>query len=227
MVDFIEYASREAAAEALAERIASRLAEAVAARGQASLVVSGGSSPVGLFQHLAGQRLPWGDITVLPTDERWVPVADARSNEGMIRAGLLQGGAGRARFVGLYRDGVAPRAALAELNATLAALVRPWDAVVLGMGADGHTASLFPDASDIKHSLASPTDVVAPAGCDPPLVSLTLRCLCDARRIDLLFFGDDKRRVYEQACAPGPVAAYPIRGILANPGVAPTAHWAR
>ncbi len=226
MVDFVEYDSRDAAAEALAEGIAFRLAEAVAARGKASLVVSGGSSPVGLFWCLAGKRLPWENTVVLPTDERWAPVADARSNEGMIRAELLQDKAARARFVGLYRDGDTPNAALAELNATLAALARPWDAVVLGMGADGHTASLFPNAPDIEQSLASPADVVAPAGGGPPRVSLTLRCLCDARRIDLLFFGDDKRRVYEQACAPGPVAAYPIRGILAHP-VVPAAHWAR
>lgn len=227
MPEFIEYANREQAAQALAGRLESRLADAVAAREQATLVVSGGSSPVGLFRALAGKPLPWSGISVLPTDERWVPVTDERSNEGMMRRELLREEAAAARFVGLYREGLEVSAALADINSALAEIPRPLDAVVLGMGTDGHTASLFPDAPDIERSLASEADAVAAAVGPPPRVSLTLRRLCDARSIDLLFFGEDKRRVYDKACEPGPLTTYPVRGVLMNQTIRPVVHWAR
>lgn len=226
MPEFMAYEDRSETARRLAEQIADTLRSALAEREQASLVVCGGSSPVELFAHLAHQALDWSRVTVLPSDERWVPVDDAQSNERMIRETLLVGPAASARLVGLYRDTATPADACPDVDATLAEVPGPLDVVLLGMGDDGHTASLFPHAPDIEAALASTARCV-PADVGPPArLSLGLAYLTRARRIDLLIFGDEKKAVYEQAIADGPIAALPVRGILKNTDPAVSVHWA-
>lgn len=212
----------------LALEIAETLRDAVAADGAAALVVSGGESPQGLFAELRALPVPWNAVTIVPSDERWVPVEHASSNEGMIRRTLLRGPAAAARFVSLYRAGVEAAEAVPMLAAVLGGIERPFAAAVLGLGMDGHTASLFPDSPDIAAALGTDCDVVAlrPPGLPQARISLTAHALLDAREIKLLFFGAEKRAIYERALEDGPVEEYPVRVVLRQSSVRVTAYWA-
>ena len=228
MLAFNEYKTRDAAALALARRVGDRLRNGVQQRATASIVVSGGSSPRALFHELRTLPLPWGFVTIVPSDERWVPVDDDSSNEGMIRRELLSGEPGFAHFVSLYRRDSSPAASLQELRTALAEVPRPFDTVVVGMGDDGHTASLFPDSPDIGAALATDADCVVQnvPRLGVPRVSLTTHSLLDARDINLLFFGAGKRAVYEASLKPGPAEEYPIRALVHQPRVPVTVFWA-
>lgn len=227
MAELQTYESREAAGEHLAADIADRLRTAIAERGQASLVVCGGSSPVDLFRALRCESLAWDQVTVLPSDERWVATDHANSNEAMIRRELLIDKAAAARFIALYRDTEGPEDARDQVVESLRAISKPLDVVLLGMGDDGHTASLFPHDPDI--AVKTDTDepcVVADVG-PPKRLSLSLSYLTAARSIDLLIFGDDKRAVFDKTQQHGPVAEYPVRGILRCTDPIARVHWAR
>lgn len=226
MAELHEYESRSAAARILAASIAERLREALAERGQASLVVCGGRSPVELFHALANEPLAWERVTVVPSDERWVATDQADSNEAMIRRELLTGPAAKARLVGLYRDTRSPDAAIDDITAALHDVPRPLDVVLLGMGEDGHTASLFPNDPEIAAKLEVSAPCLAAEVGPPRRLSLSLAYLCDAQSIDILMFGDDKRRVFKTAEQSGPVAEYPVRGVLRNADPIAQAHWA-
>lgn len=224
----MKFRNRNDAAEMLAGSVAAILRAATVAHGSASLVVSGGESPRGLFELLSTLHLPWEAVTVVPSDERWVPPEHADSNEGMIRRCLLKGRASDARFVSLYRRSRAPDEALPEIDAALARVKRPLDAVILGMGPDGHTASLFPQSPDIDRALASEAAAVVQhvPSLEHPRISLTPRTLVHAHEINLLFFGERKLDVYWRATEAGPAAEYPVRAILNQPSVSVAAYWA-
>jgi 6-phosphogluconolactonase len=208
--------TRERLNETLADDICAALAAGLDAHGRASLVVCGGSSPLGVFRELAGRELDWGRVTVLPGDERWVPETHADSNAGMIRRELLQGRAGAATFVSLYEPDAEPAAAIARIDARVEAVPRPFDYVLLGMGDDGHTASLFPDSPDIDAALSASTSCVVQTvpRLAAPRISLTPHALLDSRQIGLLFFGGEKAAVFAAASGPGDLAQYPVRAVL-------------
>ncbi|AWN16665.1 6-phosphogluconolactonase [Salinisphaera sp. LB1] len=226
MAELTQYSSRTEAARELSASIAERLREAIAERGEASLVVCGGSSPRELFEFLSAEKLAWSRVTIVPSDERWMPVDDQQSNERLVRQTLLVGPAAEARFVGLYRPTDTPGEALDAVAAALTDVPRPLDVVLLGMGDDGHTASLFPHAPDIQSCLDSTAPCVAPSVGPPARLSLSLAYLTDARSIDLLIFGDEKRHVFERAQAAGPMAELPVRGVLHLERPVAQAHWA-
>jgi 6-phosphogluconolactonase len=218
------FASRGDAASALAAEVCETLMEALAARGRATLVVSGGTSPVEFFHILRRLPLSWERITVVPSDERVVPLQHADRNESMIRRELLQGPAAAARLRGLLPDS-GSTANLPQLAETLPDF---FDAVVLGMGADGHCASLFPGSPELEAALRSPEPLallnVPQLGAQR--VSLTPAALLSSRRIDLLFFGQDKREVFAAAEAGDDPAQYPVRGVLRQGRVPVNAFWA-
>lgn len=226
MAEWNEYADRSEVARQLAASIGQRLRDAIARRGAASLVVCGGSSPRELFEYLATEDLAWSQVTIIPSDERWVPVDDDRSNEHLIRSTLLVGPAAEARFAGLYRDTKTPEEALAGVSEGLADVPRPLDVVLLGMGDDGHTASLFPQAPNIQACLDSEQLCVVPAVGPPARLSLSLAYLTDAHSIDVLIFGAAKRQVFERAAQSGPVAELPVRGVLHRQRPVARVHWA-
>jgi 6-phosphogluconolactonase len=228
MLAFNEFKTRDTATLALARRIGESLRGAVRQRATASMIVSGDSSPRDLFQELKILPLPWCLVTLVPSDERWVPVDHAQSNEGMIRRELLSGEPGFAHFVSLYRRGVSAAGSLPTLRAALAEVPRPFDTVVVGMGEDGHTASLFPDSPDIATALRSRDECVVQEvpRLGAPCVSLTVRTLLDAREVALLFFGARKRAIYEASLEPGPVEQYPIRALVCQPRVPVNVFWA-
>ena len=131
-------------AEALAEAVAANLKTGIKAKGQASLAVSGGSTPMRFFKALSTRAdVEWDKVTVTLVDERWVDEASERSNARLVRANLLQGRAAIAHFVPLYQGGSLDEAAIARTNAALLNVPQPLDAAVLGMGNDGHTSWYF------------------------------------------------------------------------------------
>jgi 6-phosphogluconolactonase len=203
----------------LADEIAGWLGEAVAARGAASLVVPGGSTPGPLFDALAGKELLWSAITVTLNDERWVDPADPASNERLVRERLLTGCAAEAGFVGLKTAAATARDGLAEVEARLAAIARPFDVMLLGMGADSHTASLFPGSAALAASLdgdAAAVQAVAAPGARGAAdrMTLALPTLRDARFIALMVTGEDKLAVLERAAQPGDPLELPIRAVM-------------
>lgn len=220
----------DALVEALAASLAAQLRGAIAARGSATLVVSGGRTPEALFRRMSGLPLDWGAVTVTLADERWVPPDDPDSNEALVRRSLLVGPAAAARFVGLYTGADTPEAGEEACDARIRALPRPFDAVLLGMGDDGHTASFFPGAPALAAAL-SPADgrtvqAIRAPGIRQPRMTLTLPTLLDTQRLLLLITGDAKRRTLERAEEDGPVEAMPVRAILRQDRVPLEVFWA-
>lgn len=199
------FASRDTLAAALATRLAEILQRAIAQGGTASLVVPGGTTPVAVFDLLARRDLAWENIHVIPCDERWVTPDHADSNEGLIRRHLLTGKASAARLLALYRPLPTPDDALPDVTRALNAIQRPFDAVFLGMGEDGHLASLFPGRPETAAGLALDADRDVMTLQEPakghPRIGLTLRALTDAKHIILAVTGEQKRVVLAQARA--------------------------
>jgi 6-phosphogluconolactonase len=202
----------------LADAITTDLRRAVEARGLASLVVSGGRSPVPLFEKLRVEPLEWARVCVGLVDERWVEPNDPGSNERLVRDNLLKDAAAAARFAGLKNAAPSPDLGAVSAWETYARVPRPFDVTVLGMGDDGHTASLFPASPNLKSAL-NPTAI---AGCvgmwspTPPQarISLNLSALLDSRRVILFIVGEEKWRTYLRASEPGPAEDMPVRAVL-------------
>ncbi len=195
----------------LAREIAETLRQALKERGHALLAVSGGKSPLALFTALREQELDWSRVTLLLADERCVPTDHADSNTALVRSHLRQGRAANARWAGFFdqrpEGGSAPSdaeldALAAAANARLNELKWPIDALVLGMGEDGHTASLFPGAPGLERALQSQAHVawVRPRTAPHARLTLTLPTLLQAGTIFLPLAGQRKREVFDRAC---------------------------
>ena len=227
MAELRIFDSREAASTALADRIAGVLEAAIKQQGNASLVVSGGTSPLTTFHLLQQKKLPWRNVIIVPSDERLVPIDHEDSNEGMIRREFLQKHARAAHLLSLAEAGHADDKALLNLDSRPTHLARPLDMVVLGMGDDGHTASLFPNSPDIGYALESNDCCVVqhPAHLDTARLTLTPVFLLDSNEIILLFFGDKKRAVYDRALTRGTNQTLPIRFVLHQKVTPVTVFW--
>jgi 6-phosphogluconolactonase len=213
-----KFADIEALSRTLAKQIAAGLNAAIAARGLASLVVSGGKSPSKLFELLRAENLDWSRVCVALADERWVEPSDPGSNEKLVRDLLLRDSAAAARFIGLKNAAPTPDLGAVSAWETFARVPRPFDYVVLGMGDDGHTASLFPASPNLPSAL----NLAAVAGCvgmrspvaPHPRLSLNLSALLDSRRIVVLITGAQKWRTYLNASAAGAPLEMPVRAVL-------------
>jgi 6-phosphogluconolactonase len=214
----IRYPDMTALSHELALKVAASLSAAIAARGLASLVVSGGRSPTQFFESLRTQPLDWSRVCIAMVDERWVDLGDPNSNEQLVRQHLLKDAAAAARFSGLKNAAPTPDLGAVSAWETFARVPRPFDAVVLGMGDDGHTASLFPKSPNLANAL----NPAASAGCigmwaptaPQARLSLNLSALLDSRRIFILINGDSKWRVYTAANEPGAIEDMPVRAVL-------------
>ncbi len=212
------YADMGSLSRELAGEIAAQLARAIAARGLASLVVSGGRTPVKLFEALRPQALDWSRVCVALADERWIDPADEASNEKLVRDVLLKDRAAAARFIGLKNAAPSPDLGAVSAWETFARVPRPFDMTLLGMGDDGHTASLFPGSPNLRSAL----NPAAAAGCvgmwapssPQARLSLNLSALLDSRRIAILIGGEAKWRTYAAACEAGAVEEMPVRAVL-------------
>jgi 6-phosphogluconolactonase len=220
----------QAQAAALAERVAERLRAGLAARGSAALAVSGGNTPKDFLGRLSREELDWANVQVTLVDERWVPENDERSNARLVRTTLLQHAAGVAQFVPLYTGDATPEAGLAIANARIDALPLPFDAVVLGMGDDGHTASFFPGGDHLAEALDmdGQTRVLpmrAP-GAGEPRITLSLPTLLQTRALYLLVSGEKKRDLLADVRLGLDAAKnYPVRAVLTQQRVPVAVYW--
>jgi 6-phosphogluconolactonase len=214
---------------ALAADMAAALEEGLAAGRGASLMVAGGRTPAPVFEALSRIELDWEDVWVTLTDERWVAPDQDGSNEGLVRHHLLRNEASNANLVGLKNAAPDPKSGATAAWAAVADLPRPFDFVLLGMGDDGHTASLFPHSP----GLATGLDLTQPPGCigmtgpsEPRArLSMNLRALLDARRIAVLIVGDSKWQTYQRARQAGPISDMPVRALSLQQNVPVTVYW--
>ena len=217
-------------ADRLSERVAERLRAAITARGAASMIVSGGKTPQSLFERLARVPLDWRQVRIGLADERWVDAADESSNARFVREHLLVAEAAGARFIGMKNPAATPALGAAAAWEAYAELPRPFDLVLLGMGDDGHTASLFPGNRNLPAALdpLSPPACVAMQAPTAPhaRLSLNLAALLDAREIIICSTGESKWRVYDAARNPGPDIEYPVRAVLRQDKVQADFLWA-
>ncbi len=224
------FPDRRRLAAALARRIADLLTEAVRRDGRAGLAVSGGSTPAALFDQLSQRDLPWENVVVTLVDERWVDPGAPDANERLVRTRLLRGCAAYATFVGLKTPAATAIDGQAACEERLAQVPRPFAALVLGMGTDGHTASLFPGAVELPAAADPETRrtcvAVTPPAAPHARLTLTLPVILDAGRIFLHITGEDKRRVLQKALQEGPAEDMPVRFILRQQTTPLEVYWA-
>lgn len=218
----------EELAQRLADDVANWLNIAIAQRNRATLVVSGGSTPQPFLTALSSKSLQWDCVTVTLADERWVPRVHRHSNERFIYETLMTGPASAAQLVGLWNPAQTPAAGWAECESTVAEIPRPFDVVVLGMGNDGHTASLFADGDGTTEAIAQGSGKLtwptSSPSVDQARMSMTLDALLDSEQLLLHITGSSKRSVYQQA-RDASDSNYPIATIIASAGPRLKVYW--
>jgi 6-phosphogluconolactonase len=230
MMEFRSFPDQKNLVKALTDHIGNALRRDIAERGQASLVVSGGSTPLPLFEQLSQLSLPWPQVVIALADERWVEPSSPDANELLVRRNLLQNQAAAAVFIGLKNKAATAAAGWTECEKRLQDIPRPFTAVILGMGNDGHTASLFPCAPQ----LAAAVDMncgrlcaaVRPQTAPHERMTLTLPAILAAKEIILHITGTEKKAVFDNALADGPLEAMPIRFVLRQQDVPVMVYWA-
>ena len=219
MSDWHTFPDRESLDQTLAAYVASRLQEGIAERGTAHLVVSGGSTPIQLFSILADADIEWGRVVVLLADERWVPVDHEDSNERLVREALLTGKAQSAQFLSLLPTPDDEITNIAGLSTLLGSLPR-FDVVLLGMGEDAHTASLFPCAAALEEGLTTGQGalVTRPRNAPHQRVSMSKRRLHATDHGVIHIVGEKKKAVLELARKSKDEMRYPISAFLGPAG---------
>jgi 6-phosphogluconolactonase len=223
MSDWSRFDNAAALDQALAQHLAGRLAADIAEHGRASLAVSGGGTPANMFRLLSHCELDWSRVWLTLVDERCVATDSPDSNERLLREKLLQNRAAAARFISMADAGAE---GLAALGREIAAIPRPFSAVVLGMGGDGHTASWFPRAANLT-TLLDPTNPAQVAETEPVTaphrrLTLTLAAVLGSREIILHITGSAKQAVLERARE----QHYPVAAILDQQVTPVTIWWA-
>ena len=217
------YPDREFLMLGLANVIAGQLADFLRRDGKATLSVPGGTTPGPIFDTLSGVELDWPNVAVVLNDERWVPESWDRSNTRLVRERLLRGRAGQARLVPLYAPADEPEQMLEALEDGLRPHL-PISVLLLGMGADMHTASLFPGADRLEEALSAHAPILLPMRAEAagePRITLTAPVLRGAFNIHILITGPEKRAALDRAMGLTPMEA-PVRAVLDNA----TVHWA-
>jgi len=227
---FQKFSSNTTLLTEIARKIANSLAAAVNKRGYASLAVSGGTTPMPMFEALSRIDLDWDKVVVSLVDERWIDVSEKDSNENLVRSHLLKNKAAAATFIGMKTAAVTAFEGEKECAELLKRIPMPYDVIVLGMGGDGHTASLFPGAAKFSAAVDMASGhtcmAIAPVTAAHERLTLTLPAILNAREIIVHISGAEKRQVYEQAISAGPMEEMPIRYILRQKKVPVTVYWA-
>ncbi|MEY4211432.1 MAG: hypothetical protein RLZ92_1813 [Pseudomonadota bacterium] len=211
------------------------ISESLSKQGSATLLVSGGTTPAPLYNALSKMELAWKKVKVALVDERWVSPDHEASNEGLIKRTLLVNNAKAATFTGMKTNSNSASRGHSETEANYKALPQPFTVAIVGMGNDGHTASLFPHADGLTTALKTNSEQLTvaikakPSAVTGPLterMSMTLAGLMKCDRIIILITGEDKLAVFDQAMKPGPVEEMPIRAILHQEQVPVELYWA-
>lgn len=220
---FNENADRDMAIMNVAHALTSDLRKCLLRHEFASFAVPGGSTPGPIFDAMSSVEIDWNRVHIMLTDERWVPEDHARSNAGLVKARLLTGRASAAHFISFYREGMSAAEAAPEVAAALQGEV-PISVLLLGMGTDMHTASLFPGAPGVDAAMARNAALVCavtPADQPEARITLSAQALDGGMDKHLIIFGDDKRAAFERACSLPPQEA-PISAVITGG----TVHWA-
>lgn len=224
-----EFDTRETLDQVLAAELAGLLAAAIDERGEATLALSGGSTPRGVLRELGRADLDWQRVATTLVDERWVDASHEDSNERMVRETLFGAAASAASFVPLVVPGMSAEAARAEVESRLERFAT-FDAMMLGMGGDGHFASLFPGSAALEEGLDR-DGVHSCIAVDPPAapharMSMTLPRILETRRLILHITGQDKRAVLERARRERDPLRLPIAALLDVTAPALEIYWA-
>jgi 6-phosphogluconolactonase len=222
-MNFIEYPDREMLVLRVADALAGELENALLTHESVSFAVPGGTTPGPIFDILSATALDWQNVHVMLSDERWVPEDHDLSNTRLLRDRLFTGPAAAAQFVPFYRAGKTAAEGCAEVAATLSAQM-PLSLLVLGIGTDMHTASLFPGAAGLEAALATDAPLlcpISPADQEIDRVTLSAHALRGALSTHVVMYGADKRAALETARSL-PAAQAPIGAVLGNA----TVHWA-
>lgn len=229
MYQINEFEQRELLDVALADKVAAILTAAVESKGKASIAVSGGSTPKGFFQALSKKKLVWQAITITLADERWVDITSSDSNTKLVHENLLQNEAVNANFFHLKQGDSLNTEILADLNLAANQQLLPLDVLILGMGEDGHTASLFPCSDEITQCLATDSAAlikVTPKSAPYQRISFSFAALSQSKNTFLHISGASKKQVLATAIAGQECREMPIRAFLQAPDVNTQVYWA-
>ena len=215
-----EFLDSDVLAKSLAHWVGDILRHAVEDKGSATLAVSGGSTPKQFFKQLSKQMLDWQAVSITLVDERWVDEDDPRSNARLVKQNLLVNEAAQANFIPLYIPKKKIDEAIEILQSKLQSLHLPFDAIILGMGSDGHTASFFPGGDNLipaTNCTGSAMLISMKAqGAVEPRITMTLPVLLQAHNLALHIEGREKITVLKEAQSPGQSDEMPVRYILRN-----------
>jgi 6-phosphogluconolactonase len=229
MYQLNEFDNRSQLDEKLADNIANILSQAIKLNGKASLAVSGGSTPKGFFNLLSKKDIDWDAVTITLADERWVDISSDASNTRLVHENLLVNNAQKAHFFHIKQGDELNAEVLSDLIFAADSKFLPFDALILGMGEDGHTASLFPCSEQIDACFAMSTASllkVKPTTAPHDRISFSYKALIASKNIFLHICGDNKKPVLEKALAGDDVREMPIRGFLQHETVNTNIYWA-
>ena len=223
LIDFLEYNHRDDLVSKVAQILASDLSEAIQERKNVIFSVPGGSTPGPIFDKLCEFDLDWKRVSIILNDERWVPESSERSNTKLLRERLLIKKASLATYISMYSGALTPELGILKLQERIERSL-PISVLLFGMGADMHTASLFPGGDNLEEALSSNAPTLLPmraAGALEARITLTAQVLNSSRIKHLVIFGDEKRAAFEKAIDL-PKSIAPISAILPGASI----HWA-
>ena len=214
----------------LSTLICSKLKNAIDTKGYASLLVSGGSTPVQLFQKLSTQNINWSKVNVIPVDERFLPDSNPDQNGHLINQHLLQNKAKVANFQPLVLNSKDAELNLSLVKSSIEKILQPFTVVILGMGTDGHTASLFPCSAELGHGLdlSNNDDLIITNPISAPYqrISFTRKALLNTENLYLHCYGEEKKRILD-TLEFNSEKTYPIKSFIAQRTIKPEIFWSK
>ena len=214
------YADRAELNQKFGDQIVALLEQAIETKGNASLAVSGGSTPKPLFAYLSQQVMAWDKVTVTLVDDRWLPQSHENSNEKLVKENLLVANAQGANFVSLLTSDDNAELAEQEVSRRLDAIDKHFDVLILGMGEDGHTASLFPCSEQLSAGLDLSRELSAiatqPTTAPYQRMSMSLATIVNAHHVFLHLTGETKKQVLQEALAHNTILEKPIKAVCDN-----------
>jgi 6-phosphogluconolactonase len=219
-VDFYSTNNSESLASDLCQSIGEILTEAIKKRGRASIAVSGGSTPIPLFKEFSLLSIDWTKVDLTLVDDRWVDPKNIDSNELLVRTHFIKNKASKVNFIPLKNDSNTAKEGQKQTEALLRNFTLPFDVVVLGMGSDGHAASLFPCSDELADGmdLNNPNYLISTSPKTAPYerLSLTARVIIDAKNVFLHLNGSSKLHTLESAMEYKDSSKMPIYIFLEN-----------